>query len=56
MKVKRTEQIWLKPNKEIGRLCHISKNLYNESNYTIRQEFINNGKYIIYNKIDPMIA
>ena len=44
MQVRRTEQIWLKPNKEISRLCHLSKNLYNEANYIIRQEFINNGK------------
>lgn len=48
MKVRRTEQIWLKPNDNIGNLCHISKNLYNEANYMIRQEFINNGKYISY--------
>ena len=51
MKVKRTEQIWLKPNKDVGNLCHISKNLYNESNYDIRQEFISNGKYIAYNDL-----
>ncbi len=53
MKVKRTEQIWIKPNKQLGDLCHISKNLYNESNYDIRQEFINNGKYISYNSLYP---
>ena len=40
MKAKRAEQIWIKPNKDIGNLSHISKNLYNESNYAIRQEFI----------------
>jgi len=34
-------------------MSHISKNLYNESNYAIRQEFINNGKYIAYNKLYP---
>ena len=48
MKVRRTEQIWIKPNKELSNLCHVSKNLYNESNYAIRQEFINNHKYISY--------
>ena len=53
MKVKRTEQIWIKPNKYIGNLSHISKNLYNESNYAIRQEFINNHKYISYNSLYP---
>lgn len=55
MKVKRTEQIWIKTNKDIGNLSHISKNLYNESNYIIRQEFINNGRYINYNEIDPIM-
>jgi len=53
MKVKRTEQIWIKPDKQIGNLCHISKNLYNESNYIIRQEFINNHKYISYSSLYP---
>ena len=53
MKVKRTEQIWIKPDKQIGNLSHISKNLYNESNYTIRQEFINNHKYIPYKFLYP---
>ena len=51
MKVKRTEQIWIKQNNDVGNLSHISKNLYNESNYAIRQEFINNGKYISYNSL-----
>ena len=53
MKVKRTEQIWIKPNKDISRMSHISKNLYNESNYAIRQEFINNHKYISYSDLYP---
>ena len=45
MKVIRTEQIWLKPDKTISHLCHLSKNLYNEGNYTIRQEFFKTGKW-----------
>jgi len=53
MKVRRTEQIWLEPNDTVGNLSHISKNLYNESNYAIRQEFINNGKYISYYDLMP---
>jgi len=35
--VKRTEQIWLKPNQTLRYFCHLSKNLYNEANYRIRQ-------------------
>ena len=53
--VKRTEQIWIKPNKQISTLCHICKNLYNETNYIIRQEFINNGNWIRYNQLDKML-
>jgi len=53
MKVKRTEQIWIKPDKQIENLCYISKNLYNESNYAIRQEFINNHKFIPYKELYP---
>ena len=47
----RTEQIWLNPNKTLSRLCHLSKNLYNEGNYQIRQEFFNRGKWIRYNSL-----
>lgn len=41
MLVKRTEQIWLKPDKMLSRLCHLSKNLYNEANYLIKQALEN---------------
>ncbi len=34
--------------KIIDEMCFKSKNLYNYANYIIRQEFINNGKYIDY--------
>ena len=34
--------------KVIDKQCFHSKNLYNEANYVIRQEFIKNGKYIPY--------
>ena len=49
--IHRTERIWLKPSAEIGNICHLSKNLFNEANYMIRQEFINNGKWIRYNML-----
>ena len=51
MRVIRTERIWLKPTKTISWLCHLSKNLYNESNYLIRQEFFTTGKWIRYNAL-----
>ena len=51
MSVTRTEQIWLKASKNLSRLCHFSKNLYNEGNYLIRQEFFTNGNWIQYNSL-----
>ncbi|MHA2318000.1 MAG: RNA-guided endonuclease InsQ/TnpB family protein [Candidatus Hodarchaeales archaeon] len=47
----RTEQIWIKPNRILSRLCHLSKNLYNESNYQIRQEFFKSNEWIRYNSL-----
>ncbi len=35
--------------------CFYSKNLFNFANYTIRQEFINNGKWIRYNELDKLL-
>jgi hypothetical protein len=51
MKVTRTEQIWIKLQKGLSWFCHLSKNLYNEGNYLVRQEFINHGKWIRYNSL-----
>ena len=52
MKEKRVEQIIIKkPHpkfKVIDQQCFHSKNLYNEANYVIRQEFIKNKEYISY--------
>ena len=55
MKVKRTERIWLKPSDELSRLCHLSKNLYNEANYIVRQELFNSGKWIRYNELCSLL-
>ena len=52
MKVQRVEQKVITPNhpkyKIIDEMSFNSKNLYNEANYVLRQEFINNGNYISY--------
>lgn len=52
MIVTRTEQQMIKKShplwKVIDEMCFHSKNLYNEANYAIRQEFISNNKYIGY--------
>jgi len=39
MKVKRTEQIYIGKNETISKLYHISKNLYNQTNYVLKQQF-----------------
>jgi len=36
----------IKSSKELDDITFKCKNLYNKANYIIRQEFINNGKYI----------
>lgn len=58
-KVTRTEQHVIKNKdpswKVIDQLSFKSKNLYNHANYIIRQEFINNNKWIQYNKLFHLI-
>ncbi len=51
MKVKRTEQIYLKENETVSMMCHLSKNLYNQTNYILRNQFINHEKMTGYNKL-----
>jgi IS605 OrfB family transposase len=46
MRVIRTERIWLKPTAQLRHFCHISKNLFNEANYLVRQAFFNEKKWI----------
>ncbi len=53
--VTRTERINLKPNDNLSRLCHLSKNLYNEANYIIRQTLFKTGKWIRYNELAGML-
>jgi putative transposase len=47
----RTEQIWMNQDDVISSLCYFSKNLWNEANYAVRQEFINNHFWIRYNTL-----
>jgi len=41
--------------KIIDQNCFYSKNLYNLANYTIRQEFINNDRWIKYYELDKLL-
>lgn len=46
MRVFRTERIWLKSKEQLRQLCHMSKNLYNEANYLVRQAYFNQKEWI----------
>lgn len=46
--ITKTEQIHLKPTSILRYATHISKNLYNEANYIIRQEFFKTGRWVRY--------
>ncbi len=41
--------------KSLDNLAFLSKNLYNIANYIVRQEFINNGNYLNYNKVQNIL-
>ena len=53
MKVIRTEQIWVKPNKTISKLCHLSKNLFNQGNYIIKNA--ERGKWVRFGELDKIL-
>ena len=55
MNVLRTEQIKLKPSKELSRLCHISNNLYNEANYIIRHWYFHHHKFLFYSVVNWLL-
>ena len=41
---------------EADQLCFLSKNLYNASNYVVRQQYFNNKTYLDYNHINKMFT
>ncbi len=60
--ITRTEQIWLENDDILPELCHISKNLWNETNYVVRQLFTQKdkegnktGQYMKYSDLDYLI-
>ncbi|MFX0022888.1 MAG: RNA-guided endonuclease InsQ/TnpB family protein [Candidatus Hermodarchaeota archaeon] len=50
--MKITEIIQVKKSKELSKLCHLAKNLYNLSNWYYRQEFFNLGNFLSYYDLD----
>lgn len=59
IKINRVEKHIIKPNNRyynlLDEFCYKSKNLYNYANYIIRQEFINDGKWLRYNDLDKIL-
>ena len=55
MKVKRTEQIWLPPSDNLSHFCHLSKNLFNEANFIIRQELEQEDKWTRFNTLNEQL-
>nr|MDO8079727.1 transposase [Candidatus Freyarchaeota archaeon] len=53
--VTRTEQIHLKPNSNLSKLCHHSKSLYNQANHIIRQNLFKTGKWTRYQELAGML-
>jgi putative transposase len=53
--VQRVERMWLKGNIVLSSLAHISKNLYNEANYIIRQEFFKSSSWIRYTALNRLL-
>lgn len=59
MLVQRTEQHIIdrqsKWYKMLAEKCYQAKNIYNHGNYLIRQEFINNGKWLRYTEVEQLV-
>jgi IS605 OrfB family transposase len=53
-KILKTESIYINTD-DLSELCHLSKNLYNNANYSIRQELQESGKWIRYSKINILM-
>jgi len=49
----RTEIIWLQSDKILSTLCHLSKNLYNQANYIIKNA--EKGNWIRYNELNKIL-
>ncbi|MFW9782699.1 MAG: RNA-guided endonuclease TnpB family protein, partial [Candidatus Heimdallarchaeota archaeon] len=47
-----TEQIQVKKSKELSKVCHLAKNLYNLANWYLRQDFFNLNHLLSYYDLD----
>ena len=56
MKVIRTEQVFIRGNGVISKMCHISKNLFNQTNYILRNQFFNHNRMSSYKALAKEFA
>ena len=56
MKIIRTEQVFIRDNGAISIMCHISKNLFNQTNYILRNQFFSNEKMSPYKELAKQFA
>ena len=56
MKVIRTEQVFIRGNGVISKMCHISKNLFNQTNYILRNQFFNHNRMSSYKALAKQFA
>ncbi len=54
-KVLRTEIMEVRKDKELSKLCHQTKNLYNRGNFLIKEELKKNNKLLFYNDLDRIL-
>ena len=45
------ERTWIKAPLEVQQACHYANNLYNETNFRVRQEFFNTGNWLRYGEL-----
>ncbi|ADI75111.1 transposase, IS605 OrfB family (plasmid) [Methanohalobium evestigatum Z-7303] len=53
--VKRTETIYLNYDKNLSWLCHISKNLYNQANFIVKQSLNDEGGWVRYEELNKQL-
>ncbi|ADI74020.1 transposase, IS605 OrfB family [Methanohalobium evestigatum Z-7303] len=53
--VKRTETIYLNYDKNLSWLCHISKNLYNQANFIVKQSLNDDGDWVRYEELNKQL-
>ena len=51
MRAIRTQQIFIHDNGTVSKMCHTSKNLFNQANYILRKQFFSREKMSPYNEL-----